>query len=61
MLWILFLNLPAIIESELLLRKIAGQVVLPITFALPKCRRQNMISTFVILFNFSTAAERQEF
>jgi len=28
---------------------------------LPKCRRQNMISAFVILFNFSTAAERQEF
>ena len=31
------------------------------SIALSKCQRQNMISAFEILFNFSTAAERQEF
>jgi hypothetical protein len=40
MLWILFLNLPTVIESELLLRTIAGQVVLPITLhCRPACRQ----------------------
>ena len=29
--------------------------------ALSKCQQQNIISAFVILFNFSTAAERLEF